>query len=124
MGKVRRRFYIGCLSCLYNFDNEFYHCTKVQLKTQPKSPATKFGMRISTGLLASFLFMISIVPQLQAKLIEPEGLILQIIDSYKLVSQYTMETTVRIYDPETFAPLSEKIENHLESGEQHNKEIT
>lgn len=50
--------------------------------------------------------------QLFAKLIEPESLLLQIVEKYKKVNYLSMylEVEVKVFDPEAFFPLEEKYE--------------
>jgi len=48
--------------------------------------------------------------QLFAKLIEPESLLLQVVESYKDIWQMYIEVEVKVYDPEAFFPLEEKYD--------------
>ncbi len=47
-----------------------------------------------------------------AKLIEPESLLLQILESNRKVGQCNLAVRVSVFDPEEFAPLDEDIEDN------------
>ena len=47
-----------------------------------------------------------------AKLIEPESLLLQILEKNEEVYQFYLQIRVSVYDPEEFAPLDEEIEEN------------
>lgn len=57
------------------------------------------------ALLTVFL-LLAAVPA-RAKLIEPEGLILKILEHYQRVTQFSLTLEVTVYDPEALAPLDD-----------------
>lgn len=70
-------------------------------------------MRFYIFCLTVVTFFFLNTSTLFAKLIEPEGLLQKIIESYSSVSQFRMKTRVRIYNPEAFLPLEEEHEELL-----------
>jgi len=78
---------------------------------------------IAALTLASFtLFLFG--GMLYAKLIEPESLLLQILESNKKVFQFNLKVRVSVYDPEEFAALDEEIEDNLIPYELADKSFT
>ncbi|MBU3915507.1 hypothetical protein KKA14_08220 [bacterium] len=64
-------------------------------------------------LFLVFLFIFSGAKESCAKLIEAESILNQIIENNTSMSQFYLEVKVGVFDPESFFPLDEKIEDKL-----------
>ncbi|MDT8445996.1 MAG: hypothetical protein RRB13_03735 [bacterium] len=73
----------------------------------------------SFALLTVFLLLAA--SPARAKLIEPEGLILKILEHYESVRQFDLEVTYRVFDPEALAPLGEALSEQAPPSELPNQ---
>ncbi len=64
-------------------------------------------------LFLVFLFIFGGAERSNAKLIEAETILHQIIENNKSVSQFYLEVRVGVFDPESFYSLDEKVEDKL-----------
>ncbi|MDH5559821.1 MAG: hypothetical protein OEY59_03110 [Deltaproteobacteria bacterium] len=63
--------------------------------------------------LAVFLIIALFPLALHAKLIEPDGLLMKIIENNSSVSQFFLTADVKVYDPEALVPLEEELKEAI-----------
>jgi len=73
----------------------------------------KFNFIMKKKSLAVFLIIALFPLALHAKLIEPDGLLMKIIENNSSVSQFFLTADVKVYDPEALVPLEEELKEAI-----------